>query len=110
VTQFTATLNGSLDPDGSPAAYHFLYGTSTAYGSIAPVPDLVLNTAETPTTLAPQSITGLLPGTTYHYTLLASGPGGSTIAPDQTFTTPSIPPPIAATGSAIATCETAATR
>ncbi len=39
VSQFAATLNGTIDPEGIPTSYHFVYGTSTAYGSLAPFPD-----------------------------------------------------------------------
>jgi NHL repeat-containing protein len=109
ITPFTATLNGAINPNSVPAAYHFLYGTSTAYGNTAPDPDITLPPGTTSTTTEPQNITGLQPATTYHYTLTASGPGGSTTTPDQTFTTPSIPPPTATTGPPTTTTETTAT-
>jgi len=36
VTKDSATLNGTVNPQGSPTTYHFEYGTSTAYGSATP--------------------------------------------------------------------------
>jgi hypothetical protein len=39
-----------------------------------------------------QAVTGLQPGVTYHYRVIATGPGGSTVkGADRTFTTPKIP-------------------
>ena len=32
----TATLNGTVDPNGAPASYHFEYGTTTDYGLESP--------------------------------------------------------------------------
>jgi phosphodiesterase/alkaline phosphatase D-like protein len=79
--------------------YHFEYGTTTAYGLIAPVPDAF--TPITSETLAlSQPVSGLQAGTTYHYRLVASSPGGTEVkGPDETFTTLSIPAPAVATGA-----------
>jgi hypothetical protein len=99
VTQFTATLNGAIEPGETPADYHFEYGTSTAYGSIAPVPD---NTTPITNELlaVSQPVVGLRAGTTYHYRLIASGPGGTNIASsDMTFTTLPVPVPTVTTGA-----------
>jgi hypothetical protein len=99
VTQFTATLNGSLKTFESNVDYYFQYGTSTAYGQVQPIPDGVtpLTTEAVPVT---QPITGLQAGTTYHYRLLASSPGATDVAgPDETFTTLSAPAPEAVTGA-----------
>lgn len=92
VSPDTATLSGTIDPQGAQTAYTFEYGTTAAYGSQIfgeADPEQGVQTV----TLALQS---LLPGTTYHYRLLASNSGGSTDGVDQTFTTPGIPSPIVA--------------
>jgi hypothetical protein len=97
VTQFSATLNGTIDPGVLPVSYHFAYGTTSAYESIAPIPDLY-----TPPGAAEnvsQVIAGLKPGTTYHYALVIADVAGTITAPDQTFTTPGVPPPAASTAS-----------
>jgi hypothetical protein len=98
VSQFTATLNGTLETGGGIVNYHFEYGTTTNYGSIQPVPDSYAPlTAET--IPVSQPIYGLQAGTTYHYRLVASSPGGTEVkGPDETFTTLSIPAPTVATG------------
>ena len=100
VTQFTAALNGTLETSEGLVNYHFEYGTTTAYGSIAPVPD-----SYTPITgemiLVSQPVGGLQAGTTYHYRLVASSPGGTEVkGPDETFTTLPVPAPTVETGAA----------
>jgi hypothetical protein len=99
VTQSGATLNATINPGNTPTAYHFLYGPTSAYGSLAPIPDLYAPINDIDDSVS-QDITGLTAGTTYHYALVASGAGGTVTGPDQTFTTPSIPAPAVSTGAA----------
>lgn len=98
VSQFAATLNATIQTGEGLVNYHFEYGTSTAYGSVAPMPDLY--TPITTETLAvSQGIAGLQAGTTYHYRIVASSPGQTgVVGPDVTFTTQGIPAPSVATG------------
>jgi hypothetical protein len=100
VTQFSASLNGTIDPGNVPTSYHFLYGPTSSYGSVAPAPDryLPVDSADDPVT---QTVSGLEAGATYHFALAASSPGGTVQGPDETFTTPSVPPPLASTGPAL---------
>jgi hypothetical protein len=100
VSQFSAMLHGTLETGEAIVNYHFEYGTTTAYGQIAPVPDNYTPITSEPMAVS-QPVSGLTAGTTYHYRLLASSPGGTNVAgPDETFTTLSIPSPSAATGGA----------
>src|SRR6185436_1137142 len=39
LTETTANLNGSVDPNGSSTTYYFQYGTSAAYGLLTPDTD-----------------------------------------------------------------------
>ncbi len=100
VTQFAATLNGTLKTSEGLVDYRFQYGTSTAYGSVEPIPDNY--TPITGETVAvSQPIQGLQAGTTYHYRLVASSPGATAVkGPDETFTTLPIPAPSVETGGA----------
>jgi hypothetical protein len=100
VTQLTATLNGTLKTSEAPVDYHFEYGTTTAYGQIAPTPERY--TPITSETLpVSQPVSNLQAATTYHYRLLASNPSGiRVVGPDETFTTLPIPAPTVQTGSA----------
>ncbi len=71
MTATTATVNGTVEPAGSPITdCHFEYGTSTAYGQSAPCEESVGGgTGEVP---VHANLKGLLPGTIYHYRLVAT--------------------------------------
>ncbi len=83
-----ATLNGIVNPAGDATTYHFEYGTTTAYGTSTTAQgagsDLVAHAESAP-------ITGLQPGTTYHYRIVAANSGGSAAGADATFTTAPLP-------------------
>lgn len=80
----TATLTGSVDPNGAETGYHFEYGTTTAYG---------LETAEQPAGDGDEPVSvqaalqNLTPATTYHFRLVA----GRFAGPDRSFTTVAVP-------------------
>jgi predicted lipoprotein with Yx(FWY)xxD motif len=88
-------LKGNVYDYGGTTTYHFEYGTSTAYGTSVPMPD-----AEASTNLASpvsEQVTGLTPGTTYHWRLASTNSvEGTGFSADQTFTTAgsgTTPPP-----------------
>jgi hypothetical protein len=83
------TLNGTIDPEGVSATYHFDYGTSTAYGSSTAESDPVSGTDPLPATA---TATGLTPNTTYHFRIVGTNASGSISGEDQTFTTAAAPP------------------
>lgn len=84
-------LKGTVNPSGSATTYQFEYGTTTSYGSKIPVPEASVGSgsADVPVT---QTVTGLLPNTTYHYRLTAHNPGNTVMTGDKTFLTPPAPP------------------
>ena len=86
VTTGTATLGGSVNPDGCPATYRFDYGTTTAYGSQAPPGGAPAGTDSSDHPES-QAIAALAPGTTFHYRLVASNADGTSAGADRTFTT-----------------------
>lgn len=104
VTPTSATLNGTVDPNGATTSWSFEYGTTTAYGS-----QTTAASAGAGTTDAPVSVTvdGLAPGTTYHYRLDATSSAGTTDGADGIFTTSS--PPGAVTEAATSLTATTAT-
>ncbi len=53
--------------------------------------------------------TGLIPGTAYHYRLVATNGAGTTVGADRTFTSAGNPPPSVATGPATQVGKNAAT-
>jgi alpha-tubulin suppressor-like RCC1 family protein len=85
VTATTATLNGTVNPGGLATTAQFEYGFSTAYGSTASVALSPNNGTSVQAVSA--VLTGLVPGTTYHYRLTATNSLGSPNGADQTFFT-----------------------
>src|SRR6478735_3322537 len=69
ITRSTATLNGTVDPNGSSVRWYFEYGTTTAYGLTSGGEDAGDGDGEVPVAAGLQ---GLSPGTTYHYRLIAT--------------------------------------
>jgi streptogramin lyase len=88
VQEVQATLHGAVNPNGSETHYYFQYGTTTAYGSYAPVspPGAYAGLGEG---VVPESATVVLdPGSVYHYRIVASSWAGTTYGGDSSFTTP----------------------
>ncbi|HKO36970.1 MAG TPA: hypothetical protein VJU14_01225 [Solirubrobacterales bacterium] len=82
-----ATLLGTVNPLGQQATYYFEYGTTTAYGQRSPgTHNDVAGNSRDPQ-IAHGYLTGLQPGTTYHYRLVAENATGVTEGIDRTFTT-----------------------
>jgi hypothetical protein len=83
------TLNGTIDPGGTPATFHFEYGPDRSYGSA---------TAETSAGSAFVSVhdtaAGLAPNTPYHVRLVGTNDNGTIYGNDQTFTTSAAPPAV----------------
>jgi hypothetical protein len=82
IGESSATLNGTL-AGGSGKAY-FQYGTTATYGASTSAQGV--GTSGSPSPLA-AAVGGLVPGTTYHFRLVAENSGGVVYGNDQTFTT-----------------------
>lgn len=80
----SATLNGTVDPNSRDTTFYFEYGTTTGYGSQSPEASAGSGSGATAVASA---ISGLQPGTVYHYRLVAANSQGTTQGADQTFTT-----------------------
>lgn len=87
VSQFAATLNGTLNPDGMPTTYYFEWGPTSGYGNqtSAPPGDSAGSTAGA--TPVSADVEGLSSYTTYHYRLVAVNSLGTTYGEDESFTT-----------------------
>jgi hypothetical protein len=85
----TATLTGTVNPEGVSTDYYFEYGTTTGYGVPTAQESAGSGTAGVQ---VQKTISGLSPNTTYHYRLVAVQQG-STVATglDRTFTTAAAP-------------------
>jgi hypothetical protein len=85
IADFSATLNGSLNPRGLPTTFHFEYGTTTNYGYTT-APRTRTRKRARPVSA---NIGGLTPYTTYHFRLVASNRSGTRYGSDMTFSTSS---------------------
>jgi hypothetical protein len=86
VTGTSATLSASVNPQGSATTYRFEYGTSTAYGESVPAPEGEAGAGASPVTVQAQP-QDLVPGTVYHFRVVATGGGVTVDGPDTAFTT-----------------------
>ena len=85
ITGISATLNGMVNANGSTTSVSFEFGLTSTYGStIEGIPISVTGGSNT-SVHAP--ISGLTPGTTYHYRVVASSNGGIARSADMAFTT-----------------------
>src|SRR5215218_2923663 len=88
VTRATAALTGTVDPHGVATSYRFEYGTTSAYGLVSADGDAGAgHGAQSVRT----GVTGLSPGTTYHFRLVATSGDGAAEGADRTFSTAPAP-------------------
>jgi phosphodiesterase/alkaline phosphatase D-like protein len=83
----SATVAGTVNPNGAATTYHFDYGTSTNYTSQAPAPPGPSAGSGTATQTESATLTGLSPNIVYHYRIEATNPWGTSYGADQTLTT-----------------------
>lgn len=93
----SAVLSGDINPNRSQTNYYFQFGLTTAYGSSSTSHSAGGGSKSVGVSTA---AVGLLPGTTYHFRLVASNVHGQTIGVDRTLKTTGPPPPTAQTGAA----------
>ncbi len=89
ITNTSATLNGVVNPNGGTTNITFEYGLTSLYGSTT-------NAVQSPVTgTSPTNVnavlTGLIPGTTYHFRVKAASSGGTAYGSDLIFTTQQLP-------------------
>jgi hypothetical protein len=89
VTTSTATVAGSVNPNGAAVRVSFQFGTTTAYGQSTAVQTLGPDDAADTFSAA---LAGL-PAGTIHYRAIATGDFGTLTGADQTLKTSSPPPP-----------------
>ncbi len=101
ISQTSATLHASVDPEGAEVSdCHFEYGTSSSYGSSVPCetsPGSGTSAVEVSATA-----NGLSANTIYHFRIVATSSGGTSVGSDETFTTlPNAPTVLTGGASAI---------
>lgn len=96
LTKTGATLHGSVSPNGSDTTYRFEYGKTPGYGQET-APQMA-SSAGGPGQAAKADLSGLAPGTTYDYRLVASNGSGTTYGDSKSFTTTAAKGPTADLG------------
>jgi sugar lactone lactonase YvrE len=87
VTSTQAKVSATANPGGLPATYQFEYGTISPTGTSVPVPGEAIGSGFDDVKVS-QTLTGLSPGTTYHFRVAATNPEGSSYGPEGMFHTP----------------------
>jgi len=82
VTSTSATLNGTVNPNGEATTYYFEYGVDTSYGFTTSSSSAGSGTSPVTVTA---SIHSLISDTTYHYRLVATNSQGTSYGDDKTF-------------------------
>jgi phosphodiesterase/alkaline phosphatase D-like protein len=81
----SATLSGSVNPNGVASSYYFEFGTTANYGQQTPPQGAGSGSSAVSVSA---TLSGLSASATYHYRLVAVGPNGAfAIGADRTFTT-----------------------
>jgi hypothetical protein len=97
ITPFQARLEGLLNPNFQVTRCHFLYGPTAASENEVPCePEFLEGFGEQG---VGSTITGLSPGTIYHYMIVAKNPAGKMEGKEEEFTTPALEAPVVASES-----------
>jgi hypothetical protein len=83
VARRSATLNGSVDPQGLSTTVRFEYGRTTGYGSTTANQIFTGNTTQN----VAANIRGLRSRKRYHFRIVATNSAGTSYGSDRTFTT-----------------------
>jgi hypothetical protein len=102
----TAVVLGEIEPEGNEVKYRVDYGETSKYGQHSLEFEIAASEAAQAIQLG---LEGLAPSKTYHYALQVSDLAGTTVGPDETFTTTAATPPTAVTGGASNVALTTAT-
>src|SRR5438128_3251964 len=100
----TATVSGSVNPNGTATTWYVEYGTSTSYGSKTSSASAGSGTSSV--AISP-TLTGLTPGTSYHYRVVATSSAGTAQGADGLLMTSAAPQVV--TGGASNVTPTSAT-
>jgi hypothetical protein len=91
----SATLGGTVNPNGEPTTWYVEYGTTTSYGTKTAATDAGSGSSSKAVSTG---VSGLTAGKTYHFRLVATSSAGVARGADATFVTAE--PPLATTSAA----------
>jgi NHL repeat len=108
ITQTSALIGGSVNPESGQASYYFEYvddqeyepGAAEPYRAGGRTATGALTGGHKVQTVQRLPLTGLRPGTTYDYRMVVSNATGTVYGPDETFATAVATPPVPGTGPA----------
>jgi hypothetical protein len=103
VAPTSARLNGSVNPNGHVTTWYFQFGTSTSYGTNTASRNAGSGTKAVGASIA---VTGLAPGATYDFRIVASSDSGTSFGANQTLVTPA-PPAVQTQGAESLTASSA---
>jgi hypothetical protein len=96
VTATSATLTGTVNPEGQDTGYYFQYGRTAIYGDPNAYGSQTSPTGAgsgTKNVSVSAAVGSLSSNTTYHYRIVATNASGVNTGADHTFTTAKAPPP-----------------
>ena len=82
IGQTSATLHGTVNPNGPATTYQFHYGPTSALGSLSPTTAASAGAGTAGVAVATK-LTGLSPDTTYYFQLVASNSAGTSSTVDR---------------------------
>jgi phosphodiesterase/alkaline phosphatase D-like protein len=111
VTDASANLTGTVNPNGQATQYAFQWGPTSGYGHETTLTSAGSGTANESVIAG---VSGLAAGSTYHYRIIAISSAGTSVGADTTFTTTGTAPapstaPTVSTQSASSVTGTSAT-
>jgi hypothetical protein len=101
-----AVLRGTVNPNGGATTYYFQWGLTNGYGVTSAVRSA--GHGIRPVSVE-ATVSGLIPGTVYHFRVVAASRFGTTSGADRAFKTVGHPPATVNTGPATAVGTTVAT-
>ena len=88
ISDTSATVSGTVNPNGQSTTYYFKYGTTTSYGTQTTPAGAGNGTGAV---AVHATLDNLTPNTVYHYQLVATSSAGTKTGSDETFTATSTP-------------------
>lgn len=87
IGETSVVINGTVNANGFPTTYHFEFGPTAAYGTRIPADIEAVAGNGRENRQFSRTITGLQPGATYHFRIVAEGELGRTEGADRAVTT-----------------------